>query len=254
MKVITANLNGFRSAARKGLWAYLAKEDPDFLCCQELKAQESNLEEVDENPLGMHRIWHCAEKRGYSGVALYSKQPPQHVQIGLSLPQFNVEGRYICADFKKFSLVCLYLPSGTSSNDRQQVKFQFLNYFSTVLSELRACGREVLICGDWNIAHTPLDLKNWRSNQKHSGFLPEERAWLTEVLEAGWVDVWRQLYPDIPGYTWWSNRGQAYAKDVGWRIDYQIASPKLAKSAKNAFVYKEEKFSDHAPLVVNYAW
>ena len=202
----------------------------------------------------MHRIWHCAEKRGYSGVALYSKQPPQHVQIGLSLPQFNVEGRYICADFKKFSLVCLYLPSGTSSNDRQQVKFQFLNYFSTVLSELRACGREVLICGDWNIAHTPLDLKNWRSNQKHSGFLPEERAWLTEVLEAGWVDVWRQLYPDIPGYTWWSNRGQAYAKDVGWRIDYQIASPKLAKSAKNAFVYKEEKFSDHAPLVVNYAW
>ena len=151
MKVITANLNGFRSAARKGLWAYLAKEDPDFLCCQELKAQESNLEEVDKNPLGMHRIWHCAEKRGYSGVALYSKQPPQHVQIGLSLPQFNVEGRYICADFKKFSLVCLYLPSGTSSNDRQQVKFQFLNYFSTVLSELRACGREVLICGDWNI-------------------------------------------------------------------------------------------------------
>lgn len=254
MKVITANLNGFRSAARKGLWAYLAKEDPDFLCCQELKAQESNLEEVDKNPLGMHRIWHCAEKRGYSGVALYSKQPPQHVQIGLSLPQFNVEGRYICADFKKFSLVCLYLSSGTSSNDRQQVKFQFLNYFSTVLSELRACGREVLICGDWNIAHTPLDLKNWRSNQKHSGFLPEERAWLTEVLEAGWVDVWRQLYPDIPGYTWWSNRGQAYAKDVGWRIDYQIASPKLAKSAKNAFVYKEEKFSDHAPLVVNYAW
>ena len=254
MKVITANLNGFRSAARKGLWAYLAKEDPDFLCCQELKAQESNLEEVDKNPLGMHRIWHCAEKRGYSGVALYSKQPPQHVQIGLSLPQFNVEGRYICADFKKFSLVCLYLPSGTSSNDRQQVKFQFLNYFSTVLSELRACGREVLICGDWNIAHTPLDLKNWRSNQKHSGFLPEERAWLTEVLEAGWVDVWRQLYPDIPGYPWWSNRGQAYAKDVGWRIDYQIASPKLAKSAKNAFVYKEEKFSDHAPLVVNYAW
>jgi exodeoxyribonuclease III len=254
VKVITANLNGFRSAARKGLWAYLAKEDPDFLCCQELKAQESNLEEVDKNPLGMHRIWHCAEKRGYSGVALYSKQPPQHVQIGLSLPQFNVEGRYICADFKKFSLVCLYLPSGTSSNDRQQVKFQFLNYFSTVLSELRACGREVLICGDWNIAHTPLDLKNWRSNQKHSGFLPEERAWLTEVLEAGWVDVWRQLYPDIPGYTWWSNRGQAYAKDVGWRIDYQIASPKLAKSAKNAFVYKEEKFSDHAPLVVNYAW
>lgn len=253
MKVITANLNGFRSAARKGLWAYLAKEDPDFLCCQELKAQESNLEEVDKNPLGMHRIWHCAEKRGYR-VALYSKQPPQHVQIGLSLPQFNVEGRYICADFKKFSLVCLYLPSGTSSNDRQQVKFQFLNYFSTVLSELRACGREVLICGDWNIAHTPLDLKNWRSNQKHSGFLPEERAWLTEVLEAGWVDVWRQLYPDIPGYTWWSNRGQAYAKDVGWRIDYQIASPKLAKSAKNAFVYKEEKFSDHAPLVVNYAW
>ena len=254
MKVITANLNGFRSAACKGLWAYLAKEDPDFLCCQELKEQESNLEEVDKNTLGMHRIWHCAEKRGYSGVALYSKQPPQHVQIGLSLPQFNVEGRYICADFKKFSLVCLYLPSGTSSNDRQQVKFQFLNYFSTVLSELRACGREVLICGDWNIAHTPLDLKNWRSNQKHSGFLPEERAWLTEVLEAGWVDVWRQLYPDIPGYTWWSNRGQAYAKDVGWRIDYQIASPKLAKSAKNAFVYKEEKFSDHAPLVVNYAW
>ena len=254
MKVITVNLNGFRSAARKGLWAYLAKENPDFLCCQELKAQESNLEEVDKNPLGMHRIWHCAEKRGYSGVALYSKQQPQHVHIGLSAPQVNAEGRYICADFKKFSLVSVYLPSGTSSDDRQQVKFDFLDYFSTVLSELRVCDREVLICGDWNIAHTPLDLKNWRSNQKHSGFLPEERAWLSQVLQTGWVDVWRKLYPDIPGYTWWSNRGQAYAKDVGWRIDYQIASPKLAESAQNAFVYKEEKFSDHAPLVVNYAW
>ncbi|MFH4354918.1 MAG: exodeoxyribonuclease III [Neisseriaceae bacterium] len=253
VKVITVNVNGLRSAAKKHLWDYLEIENADFICFQEIRASESDLLDSVKNPLGLHLLWHQAEKKGYSGVAIYSKTPPQKVQIGIGCPIIDREARYLRADFEPFSIVSLYLPSGTVSEQRQTFKYWCLDYFLPELKELIKLKKKFLIAGDWNIAHQNIDLKNWRANQKHSGFLPEERAWLSQVLQLGWVDVWRKLYPDVPGYTWWSNRGKAYEKDVGWRIDYQIASPELGALAQSAFVYKEKKFSDHAPLVVNYA-
>lgn len=253
MRIISANVNGIRSAYQKGFLAYLEHANADILCVQELKAQEADLKPDMQNPHGMHGHWHCAEKRGYSGVALYSKRAPDHIQIGLGLPEFDHEGRYLRADFANLTVISLYLPSGSSSDERQAVKYQFLDAFLPILAELRQSGRDIVICGDWNIAHHNIDLKNWRGNQKNSGFLPEERAWLTRVIdELGWVDIWRTLYPDIPGYTWWSNRGQAYANDVGWRIDYQMCTPAIAQTATSAHIYKDVKFSDHAPLVVDY--
>jgi exodeoxyribonuclease-3 len=179
------------------------------------------------------------------------------VQIGFGCPEFDAEGRYVQCDFGKLSVISVYCPSGSSSEERQQAKFRFMEVFLPHLAQLRACGREVVVCGDWNIAHKEIDLKNWRSNQKNSGFLPEERAWLTRVLdEVGWVDVYRRLHPDTTGdaYTWWSNRGQAWANNVGWRIDYHVSTPGLAETAARAGIYKEQRFSDHAPLTIEYQW
>lgn len=255
MRIISANVNGIRSATSKGFIDYLAQAQADIVCVQELKAQEADLTEEMKHPQGMYGVWHTAVKRGYSGVAIYSKQEPDAVQIGLGWEDFDHEGRYVRADFGKLTVISLYLPSGSSSEERQQAKFSFLDKFLPVLRELQALQRDVVICGDWNIAHQNIDLKNWRGNLKNSGFLPEERQWLSQVIdELGWVDIWRTLYPEIPGYTWWSNRGQAYAKDVGWRIDYQLATPNLAACAQAASIYKDEKFSDHAPLIVDYAY
>ncbi|PIT14128.1 exodeoxyribonuclease III [Snodgrassella alvi] len=255
MRIISANVNGIRSATSKGFIDYLAQAQADIVCVQELKAQEADLTEEMKHPQGMHGVWHTAVKRGYSGVAIYSKQRPDAIQIGLGWEDFDHEGRYVRADFGKLTVISLYLPSGSSSEERQQAKFSFLDKFLPVLRELQALQRDVVICGDWNIAHQNIDLKNWRGNLKNSGFLPEERQWLSQVIdELGWVDIWRTLYPEIPGYTWWSNRGQAYAKDVGWRIDYQLATPNLAACAQTASIYKDEKFSDHAPLIVDYAY
>ncbi len=255
MRIISANVNGIRSATSKGFINYLAQAQADIVCVQELKAQKADMTAEMKNPLGMHGFWHTAEKRGYSGVAIYSKVAPDATQIGLGWDEFDHEGRYVRADFGNLTVISVYLPSGSSSEERQQAKFRFMEKFLPLLRELRTLQRDVLICGDWNIAHQNIDLKNWKGNLKNSGFLPEERQWLTQVLdELGWVDVWRQLYPEIPGYTWWSNRGQAYAKDVGWRIDYQLATPELAACAQRATIYKEEKFSDHAPLIVDYAY
>ncbi|NUE66515.1 exodeoxyribonuclease III [Snodgrassella sp. ESL0253] len=255
MRIISANVNGIRSATSKGFIDYLAQAQADIVCVQELKAQEADLTEEMKHPQGMYGVWHTAVKRGYSGVAIYSKQEPDAVQIGLGWEDFDHEGRYVRADFGKLTVISLYLPSGSSSEERQQAKFSFLDKFLPVLRELQALQRDVVICGDWNIAHQNIDLKNWRGNLKNSGFLPEERQWLSQVIdELGWVDIWRTLYPEIPGYTWWSNRGQAYAKDVGWRIDYQLATPNLAACAQTASIYKDEKFSDHAPLIVDYTY
>ncbi|WMY92441.1 exodeoxyribonuclease III [Snodgrassella communis] len=255
MRIISANVNGIRSATSKGFINYLAQAQADIVCVQELKAQEADMTEEMKHPLGMYGVWHTAVKRGYSGVAIYSKQKPDAIQIGLGWEDFDHEGRYVRADFGKLTVISLYLPSGSSSEERQQAKFSFLDKFLPVLRELQALQRDIVICGDWNIAHQNIDLKNWRGNLKNSGFLPEERQWLSRVIdELGWVDIWRTLYPEIPGYTWWSNRGQAYAKDVGWRIDYQLATPNLAACAQTAAIYKDEKFSDHAPLIVDYAY
>ncbi|RXZ44561.1 exodeoxyribonuclease III [Crenobacter cavernae] len=253
LRIVSANLNGIRSADKKGFFAWLANSDADVVCVQELKAQAADLAEHQRAPDGYHGFFHYAEKKGYSGVGLYSKQAPDRVEEGLGVPEFDAEGRYLRADFGNLTVISLYLPSGSSSPERQQVKFAFMEVFLPQLEALYEEGRDIVICGDWNIAHQEIDLKNWKGNMKNSGFLPEERAWLTDLFHrVGWVDTWRRLYPDAPGYTWWSNRGQAYAKDVGWRIDYQIATPGFACRAGSANVYKDEKFSDHAPLTVDY--
>ena len=253
-RIISANLNGIRSATQKGFFTWLDQQQADFVCVQELKAQLGDLTEAMQHPSGLTGYFHCAEKKGYSGVGIYTRQVADRVVYGLGHADIDAEGRYLQVDVGGLSVVSLYLPSGSSGEVRQQVKFDFLARFLPHLAALRQSGQDVVLCGDWNIAHQPIDLKNWKGNLKNSGVLPEERAWLTEVLTTqGWCDVWRSLYPELPGYTWWSNRGQAYAKDVGWRIDYQIASPALAARATAAHIYKNEKFSDHAPLVVDYS-
>lgn len=254
MRIITANLNGVRSASSKGFFDWLATQSADVVCVQELKAQEVDMRPEFLLASGLSGYFHYAEKKGYSGVGVYTRQTPDFIQIGYEPVEFDAEGRYVRVDLGPLTVISVYLPSGSSSDERQEAKFRFLDKFRPHLQELMASGREVLVCGDWNIAHQPIDLKNWKGNLKNSGFLPEEREWMSKVInEIGFVDVWRNLYPEQPGYTWWSNRGQAYAKDVGWRIDYQMATPGLAKKAKSASIFKDIKFSDHAPLIIDYS-
>jgi exodeoxyribonuclease-3 len=253
MRIISVNLNGIRSATTKGFYEWLAQQDADVVCLQELKAQAADMTELMLAPFGYHGHFHYAEKKGYSGVGIYSRVQPGQVVVGLGVAEFDAEGRYLRVDYADYSVVSLYLPSGSSGEERQAVKFRFMEAFTPHLLELRASGREVVICGDWNIAHREIDLKNWRGNKKNSGFLPEERAWLTRLFdEAGWIDIFRRIHPELEAYTWWSNRGQAWAKDVGWRIDYQIATPVIARRAHAASIYKTQRFSDHAPLIVDY--
>ncbi|MFA7292296.1 MAG: exodeoxyribonuclease III [Rhodocyclaceae bacterium] len=257
LRIITLNLNGIRSAWSKGLLPWLDAQQADVVCLQELKAQHADLAPEMCRPSGLHAYYHCAEKKGYSGVGLWCRHEPDQVVEGLGHDDFDSEGRFIRADFGKLSVISLYLPSGSSSPERQEAKFRFMDYFLPLLAELSATGRDVVVCGDWNIAHQQIDLKNWKSNQKNSGFLPEERAWMTRVLnEAGWADVYRRLYPATTDdcYTWWSNRGQAWAKNVGWRLDYQLATSTLAETARSASVWKETRFSDHAPLTIDYEY
>ncbi|MBY0268183.1 MAG: exodeoxyribonuclease III [Burkholderiales bacterium] len=256
MKIITLNLNGIRSASRKGFLEWLPKQRADVICVQELKAQAADMTEDLLAPAGYHGHFHYAEKKGYSGVGIYSREKPAKVAAGFGVAEFDAEGRFLRTDFGKLSVISLYLPSGSSGDHRQASKFRFLDAFFPLMKRLRKAGREVVLCGDWNIAHREIDLKNWKGNLKNSGFLPEERAWMTRVFdELGWVDVYRRLHPEATGeaYTWWSNRGEAWAKNVGWRIDYQIATPGIAAQAKRAAVYKTERFSDHAPLIIEYS-
>ena len=257
LRIISLNLNGIRSAWSKNVLPWAVSQNADIICLQELKAQLPDLSPEMRAPDGMHAFYHCAEKKGYSGVGIWSRYKPDRVIEGFDGGEFDAEGRYIQADFGNLSVISLYLPSGSSSPERQEAKFRFLDAFFPWMLRLRAEGREIVLCGDWNIAHQEIDLKNWKSNQKNSGFLPEERAWLGRLFnEQGWVDVYRRLYPDTTGeaYTWWSNRGQAWAKNVGWRIDYQIATPGIAETAQQATVYKAERFSDHAPLIIDYEY
>ncbi|MBJ7314225.1 exodeoxyribonuclease III [Rugamonas sp. CCM 8940] len=252
-KIISANLNGIRSAAKKGFFTWMAAQDADFVCVQELKAQAPDMSEDFLNPPGYHGNFHYAEKKGYSGTGVYSRTAPDQVLIGFGSPEFDAEGRYVRCDFGPLTVISVYCPSGSSSPERQEAKFRFMDLFLPHLLALRAEGREVVICGDWNIAHHEIDLKNWKGNKKNSGFLPEERAWLTKVFdEAGYVDVHRGLDKREEQYTWWSNRGQAWAKNVGWRIDYHVATPGIAAQAKLVSIYKDERFSDHAPLTIDY--
>jgi exodeoxyribonuclease-3 len=254
MKIVTANLNGIRSAHAKGFFDWMCAEAADIVCVQELKAQADDLSAGLRKPCGYAGYFHHAEKKGYAGVGLYTRLAVERVVAGIGHAGFDAEGRFLRADFADFSVVSLYVPSGSSSPERQAAKFAFLDEFMPVMEALRAEGREFVVCGDWNIAHAPIDLKNWKGNQKNSGFLPEEREWLSRLYARGWVDVYRRLYPEAgeAGYTWWSNRGQAYAKNVGWRIDLQVATPGIAATARSASIYKEKRFSDHAPLSIVY--
>jgi exodeoxyribonuclease III len=253
MRIITLNLNGIRSAARKDFFKWMARQRAEVVCVQELKAQAADLSEEMRAPGGFRGYFPHAEKKGYSGVGLYCRRAPDRVVEGIGRRDIDAEGRYLRADFGPLSVVSVYLPSGSAGEHRQRIKFQFMDHFFPCLKNLAAEGREILLCGDWNIAHREIDLRNWRSNQKNSGFLPQEREWLTRVFdELGWVDVFRRVDPRPDQYTWWSNRGQSWAKNVGWRIDYHIATPGLAATAKRAAIYKAQRFSDHAPLTIDY--
>ena len=255
LRIITLNVNGIRSAAKKGLYRWLATQKADVICLQEVKAQEADLDGESFEIKGFERHLHCAEKKGYAGVALYSHRKADAVVKGFGVPEFDAEGRFLEARFGKLSVISLYLPSGSSGPHRQASKFRFLKAFLVHLEKLKAKNEEIILCGDWNIAHQEIDLKNWRANRKNSGFLPEERDWLTKVFEEiGFVDVFRRLNAKPEQYTWWSNRGQAWAKNVGWRIDYQIATPGVAASAQRESIYLKKRFSDHAPLVIDYRW
>ena len=253
LRIVNLNLNGIRSAAAKGFFDWLGRQDADIVCVQEIKAHASDLTDALRAPAGFDGRFHHAEKKGYSGVGLYSRRAPDRIVEGLGIADIDAEGRYLQADFGDLSVVSLYLPSGTSSAERLGIKFRFLERFIPRLDELAKSGRHVVLCGDWNIAHKPIDLKNWKSNQKNSGFLPEERAWLDGVIDIlGYVDVFRTLDQRPEQYTWWSNRGQAWAKNVGWRLDYQLATPEFAALARAVSVYRDARFSDHAPVTVDY--
>ena len=257
-KLTSLNLNGIRSASTKGLQDWVATTAPDCICVQELKAQAPDVQGKFEALAGMPGHFQYAVKKGYSGVGAYSRHEPSDVVVGLGAPEFDDEGRYVELRFdtpqRKLSLISCYFPSGSSGDDRQAAKFRFLDTMYPHITQL-AQQRELVLCGDVNIAHQNIDLKNWKGNLKNSGFLPEERAWMTRLLsEGGLVDVYRHLHPteEADAYTWWSNRGQAYAKNVGWRIDYHLATPGVAALARRAQVFKDQRFSDHAPLTVEY--
>lgn len=254
MRIISFNANGLRSAASKGFFDWFAEQNADVLCVQETKAQEHQLSEAQYRPAGYSVAFRDASTRkGYSGVAIYSRQAPDEVITGLGWPEFDEEGRYIEARFGKLSVVSLYFPSGSSGEERQQFKFRCMEWITPILDRFLASGRHYVICGDWNIVHTRRDIRNWSSNQKNSGCLPEERAWLDLLFQQrGWVDSYRQLRPEGEDYTWWSQRGAARAKNVGWRIDYQVVSPVLSERLLNCAIHAEPKFSDHAPYSVDY--
>jgi exodeoxyribonuclease-3 len=253
MRVITFNVNGIRSAERRGFARWLARVDGwDVVCLQELKAHEDDVPKCLRAPRKCHASFYPAQRKGYAGVGIYARAPATF-SSGFGSREFDEEGRYLRADFRDLSVISLYLPSGSAGPHRQASKFRFLEEFLPHLTNLRKSGREIILCGDWNIAHQAIDLRNWRSNQKNSGFLPEERAWLSRVFDdLGFVDVFRTIDPRPEQYTWWSNRGESWTKNVGWRIDYQIATPGIAQRARAVSIYKNRRFSDHAPLIVDY--
>ena len=253
VRIITLNVNGIRSSERRGFARWLARAEPwDVVCLQEIRAGHDDVPRSLKAPRKSHSAFLPAERKGYSGVGIYSKREPKIV-AGFGCQEFDTEGRYLEAHFRELTVISVYLPSGSAGSHRQASKFRFLESFLPHLADLRRRGREVVLCGDWNIAHREIDLTNWRSNRNRPGFLPEEREWLTRVFDdLGFVDVFRRLDPRPERYTWWSNRGNAWANNVGWRIDYQIATPGIAAKARAASIYTNRRFSDHAPLVIDY--
>ena len=262
LTVSTVNVNGVRAAAKKGFLDWLASTKADVVCLQETRAEPGDLADELREPNGWHTVYAESESKGRAGVGLLSRVAPDAVRVGFGSAEFDRSGRYLEFEFPQLIVASLYLPSGEVGTPRQDEKYRFMDVFLDYLAKLarkaKKNGREVVICGDWNIAHREIDLKNWRANQKSAGFLPEERAWLDRVLgKTGYVDVVRQLHPDVDGpYSWWSYRGKAFDNDTGWRIDYHMSTPGLANLAIKATVERAESYdqrwSDHAPVTVNY--
>ena len=255
MKIITLNLNGIRAASRKDFFPWLKEQNADYICLQELKAQETDLSLEMKSPFEYKGYFSFAIKKGYSGVGIYTKYKPLKVTKHLGIPELDDEGRYIELEFRNLIIISIYLPSGSSGEERQAFKYKVLDKIYKVFKEKLNLRKNIIVCGDFNIAHHEKDLKNFKGNKKNSGFLPDEREWLTKLFTKGrWTDVYRILHPEEGegSYTWWSNRGQAWLKNVGWRIDYQISNQENTIKAKKAYVYKDERFSDHAPLVIEY--
>ncbi len=259
MRIISFNANGIRSAASKGFFDWLQRQQADVTCIQETKAQEDQLADPTFRPDGHHCFYKDATtKKGYSGVAIYARQEPDEVRSSLGWAPFDDEGRYIEARFGNLSVVSFYIPSGSSGDLRQGFKFEVMEWLKPVLDEWLHSGRDYVLCGDWNIVRSALDIRNWKSNQKNSGCLPDERDWLNALCttgkadEAGWIDAYRELNPEGEDYTWWSNRGAARANNVGWRIDYQLLTPALRARLKSCAIEREHRFSDHAPFIVDY--
>jgi len=255
-RLVTLNLNGIRSAANRGFLQWADQVGADCMGVQEVRAQADDVSGKFEHVAGMNGHYQFAQKKGYSGVGLFTRKAPSEVCIGFGSKEFDAEGRYVEARYdtakRKFSVISCYFPSGSSGEERQAAKYRFLARIYPHLVKLKS-EREFVLVGDINIAHQEIDLKNWRSNQKNSGFLPEERAWLTKLLDkAGLVDVFRTLNHKPEQYTWWSQRGQARAKNVGWRLDYHLATPGIAAKAKREQIVLDPRFSDHAPLVIDY--
>lgn len=263
LKITTLNINGIRAATRKGFFNWLESHQADIVCLQETRISEADITPQLHRPTGYCSRFNPAERKGYSGVAMYYRDPElsgvaePEWHVGMGCDEFDPEGRLLSATWDNLTVVSAYLPSGSSSEERQAAKFRFLDRFGPwidgMMQHHRETGHEYIICGDWNMAHKEIDIKNWRGNLKNSGFTPEERAWMTQLFdERGFVDVFRQLDPSPEQYTWWSNRGQAWANNTGWRIDYHISTPGIAKKAISTEIYKAERFSDHAPLTVVY--
>jgi exodeoxyribonuclease-3 len=255
-RLVSVNLNGIRSAASKGFFEWAQGVGADCMGVQEVRAQHAEVAGRFDRLGPLQGHFHFAERRGYAGVGLYTRHEPSDVSAGFGDAEFDAEGRWLELRFDRpgrpFSVISCYFPSGSSSEQRQAAKFRFLDLLHPHLLRLKAT-REFILVGDINIAHKEIDLRNWKSNQKNSGFLPEERAWMTRLLERdGLVDVFRTLNPKPEQYTWWSNRGQAWAKNVGWRLDYHLATPGIAALARREHIYLQQRFSDHAPVIVDY--
>ena len=252
-RVISLNANGIRAAARKGFFDWMAEQNADVVCIQETKAQEHQLTDECFRPAGYHCYYEDAVKKGYSGTAVYTRHKPRKVVRSFGFSESDDEGRYLEVQLGDVNVVSLYLPSGSSGDERQAAKYRFLDHFTPHLKKLGRRRSEYILCGDWNIAHKEVDLKNWRANRKNSGFLPEERAWMDEVFgRYRFVDAFRAVNQEPDQYTWWSNRGRAWEKNVGWRIDYHVVTPGLGDRVLRTDIYKDERFSDHAPLTMDY--
>ena len=253
MKVITVNVCGIRSSQKKGIFGWLSKSKADHICMQETRALEEQIDNDDFILKGYSRYMNVADKKGYSGVAIYSKHKPSKIINTFSKSIFENEGRFISLEFEHYTVASIYFPSGSSGEERQKMKYKFMALFEKYVKKEIKKKKTLILCGDYNIAHTKDDIKNWKSNQKNSGFLPEERSWMTKLIEnIGLVDAFRIKCKQSDIYTWWSNRGNAYNNNVGWRIDYQMVTNNLLDKIKKVSVYKGQKFSDHAPLVIDY--